>query len=49
MEGIKHPGNLQLEGNVNVNWHAFKQRFLLYITSIGASANSGVIEGYWVY
>uniref|UniRef100_UPI003AAE09F6 uncharacterized protein n=1 Tax=Centroberyx gerrardi TaxID=166262 RepID=UPI003AAE09F6 len=41
MEGIKPPGNLQLEGNVDENWRAFKQRFLLYVTAIGASTTPG--------
>lgn len=41
MEGIKPPGNLQLEGNVDENLCAFKQRFLPYLTAIGAWANSG--------
>lgn len=40
MEGIKPPGNLLLDGNVDENWRSFKQRFLLYLTAIGASSNS---------
>ncbi len=41
MEGIKPPSNLQLDGNVDENWRSFKQHFLLYLTAIGASSNSG--------
>lgn len=41
MEGIKPPSNLQLDGNVDENWRSFKQQFLLYLTAIGASSNSG--------
>ena len=41
MDGIKPPESLLLEGNVDENWRAFKQRFLLYVTAIGASEADG--------
>lgn len=40
MEQLKPPSELKLSGNVEDHWKRFKQRFTLYLTSIGATEKS---------
>lgn len=35
MDALKPPGQLKLTGNVDANWKAFKQQFLLYLSAVG--------------
>ena len=44
MQELQPPPNLQLTGNVAENWRRFKQRFMLYLTAIGADEKSAKMK-----
>ena len=35
MKSLKPPAHLKLTGNVDSNWHVFRQRFRLYLEAVG--------------
>lgn len=41
MDGLKPLQHLQMMGNVDSNWHHFKQQFLLYLEAMGLNLKPG--------